>query len=139
MSPPRCHSGSSDNGTPVFGNTSFSITPVHRHYISEPRGADTGPLLALWDGCRCPMVILVIASSQQLCCAVWLLFILRSVTSTLVLWFIALLETPNALYICSLTLHHAAWLNIIMDFCTVCSLYICPWCFKFTPLPVAAI
>lgn len=121
MSPPRCHFGSSDNGMPVFGNTSFSITPVHRHYIFKPRGAETEPLLALWDRWRCPVVILVIASSQWMCCAVWFHFILYSVTSILVLWFIALLETPNA-----------ACMNVMMEFCNVCPLSVCPVVFCLT-------
>lgn len=108
MSPPRCHSGSSDNGTPAFGNTSFSITPVHRHHIFKPRGAETEALLALWGSCWCPVVILVILSSRWMCCAVWLHFILYNFTSMLVLWFIALLQAPSALH--------------LLSYCTSCSL-----------------
>lgn len=74
MSPPHCHYGSSDNGTPMFGNTSSSITPAPRHYIFKPRGAGTEALLALWDRCRRAVVILVTAACQWRCCAVWLHF-----------------------------------------------------------------
>lgn len=95
MSPPRWHFGSSDNGMPVFGSTSFSIAPVHRHSIFKPRGAATGPLLALWERCRWPAVILVTASSRWMFYTVWLHFILHTITSILVLWLIAQLETHN--------------------------------------------
>lgn len=47
MSPPRCHSENSDNGTPAFCETSFGITPERRHRIFKPRGAKAEPLLAL--------------------------------------------------------------------------------------------
>lgn len=81
MSPPRCHSGSSDNGTPAFGNTSFSITPVHRHHIFKPRGAETEALLALWGNCWCPVVILVILSSRWMCCCCVVTFLPSYCTS----------------------------------------------------------
>lgn len=100
MSPPRCHFGSSDNGTPVVGSASFSIAPVHRHSIFKPRGAATGPLLALWERCRWPAVILVTASSRWMFCTVH--FILHTITSILLLWFIAQLET-----------HNVKWLSVL--------------------------
>lgn len=130
MSPPRCHSGNGDNGTPVFGNTSFSITPVHRHYIFKPRGAEAEPLLALWDGCRCPVVILVIASSQWMCCAVLCGCILFC-TVLQVYWCCGSLHWGKLpiLRIYSLIVHHAAWVHIMMEFCTECPLYICPTVF----------
>ena len=62
-------------------------------------GAETEPLLALWEGWRCPVVISVVASRLWMCFALWLHFILYSITSTLVLWFIAPVETSNASYL----------------------------------------
>lgn len=55
MSPPRCHSGSGDNGTPAFGNT----TPPRCTDIIflSRRGAETEPLLARRASGCCPAVI----------------------------------------------------------------------------------
>lgn len=46
MSPPRCHSGNADNGTPPFADTSLGVAPERRHHILEPRGAEAEPSLA---------------------------------------------------------------------------------------------
>lgn len=90
MSPPRCHSGNSDNGTPAFSNTSSGITPEPRHHIFKPWGAEAEPLLALrgsaWSaGCfgHC------IQSGDVRCCVLTFHFY------TLVLWLIKPLPAPH--------------------------------------------
>lgn len=138
MSPPHCHYGSSDNGTPTFGNTSFSIASVPRHYIFKPRGAGTELLLALWDRCQCLVVILVIASCQWICCAVWLHF--HSVQHYKYIGAVvhcAAENSPSNICIYSVIVHHAAWLNIVMELCTVCPLYMCP--VAFLPLCISLV
>lgn len=56
-------------------------------------GAATEPLLALWERSRWPAVILVTASNRWMVCTVWLHFSLHTITTILVLWSIAQLET----------------------------------------------
>lgn len=58
MSPPRCHSGNSDNGTPAFSNTSSSITP----------GAQTSYFQAVGSGGR---AIISPAGQRLVCWCFW--------------------------------------------------------------------
>lgn len=58
MSPPHCHSGNSDNGTPAFSNTSSSITP----------GAQTSYFQAVGSGGR---AIISPAGRRLVCWLFW--------------------------------------------------------------------
>lgn len=94
--------------------TQASASPRCTDIISLSQGgAEMEPLLALWGCCQCPLVVLVIARSQWIFCAVCLHFVLYSITNILALWLIALLETiPNL----SLIVYHAAWVTIVMEY-----------------------